>query len=79
MPHFKTYNQFYYRYCKWQQKNDFNHRLHDTRHTIISLLTEAEVDERIIRSIVGHKGNGVTEEVYTHISIESKREALNKI
>ena len=79
IPQFKTYNQFYYRYCKWQKKYNFNHRLHDTRHTLVSLLAEAHVDERIIRSIVGHKGTGVTEEVYTHISIEAKREALNMI
>lgn len=79
IPHFKTYNQFYYRYCKWQKKYDFNHRLHDTRYTLVTLLAEADVDERIIRSIVGHKGNGVTEEVYTHISIEVKRDALNKL
>lgn len=79
IPRFETYNKFYYRYCAWQKKNNFNHRLHDTRHTLISLLTESGVDERIIRSIVGHKGNGVTEDVYTHISIEAKREALNLI
>ena len=79
IPHFKSYDRLYYQYRVWQKKHDFDHHLHDTRHTLISLLTEAEVDERIIRSIVGHKGSGVTEEVYTHISIEAKREALNKI
>ena len=79
VPRFKTYNQLSYRYNKWQKKYKFNHRLHDTRHTIVSLLAEAGVDERVIRSIVGHKGTGVTEEVYTHISIEAKREALNLI
>lgn len=56
-----------------------NHYPHDTRHTCISLLTEAGVDERIIKSIVGHKGQGVTQTVYTHIGIETKLEAINKI
>lgn len=55
------------------------HRPHDTRHTCVSLLTEAGVDERIIRKIVGHKGQGVTEVVYTHIDLPSKLEAINKI
>lgn len=55
------------------------HRPHDTRHTCISLLTEAGVDERIIRKIVGHKGQGVTETVYTHLELPIKLEAINKI
>ena len=79
LPRYKNYGQLYNRYVEWQKKYNFNYYLHDTRHTLVSILTEAEVDERIIRSIVGHKGSGVTELVYTHISIETKREALNKV
>lgn len=56
-----------------------NHRPHDTRHTCVSLLTEAGVDERIIKKIVGHKGQGVTETVYTHLELPIKLEAINKI
>ena len=52
---------------------------HCTRHTCISFLTEAGVDERIIRKIVGHKGQGVTETVYTHLELPIKLEAINKI
>lgn len=55
------------------------HRPHDTRHTCISLLTEKKVDERFIKKIVGHKGQGVTETVYTHIELPTKLEAINKI
>lgn len=58
---------------------DMDHRPHDTRHTCISLLTEAGVDQRIIRKIVGHKGLGVTETVYTHLELPIKLEAINKI
>lgn len=56
-----------------------DHKPHDTRHTCISLLTEAGVDQRIIRKIVGHKGQGVTESVYTHLELPIKLEAINKI
>lgn len=56
-----------------------NHRPHDARHTCVSLLTEAGVDERIIKKIVGHKGQGVTEAVYTHLDLPVKLEAINKI
>lgn len=55
------------------------HRPHDTRHTCVSLLTEQQVDERFIKKIVGHKGQGVTEAVYTHIELPIKLEAINKI
>lgn len=52
---------------------------HCTRHTCVSLLTEAGVDERIIQKIVGHKGQNVTQVVYTHLELPIKLEAINKI
>lgn len=58
---------------------DKKHKPHDTRHTCVSLLTEAGVDQRWIRKIVGHAGQGVTETVYTHIDLDKKLEAINKI
>lgn len=58
---------------------NMNHRPHDTRHTCISLLAAAGVDERVIKKIVGHKGQGVTETVYTHFEIAELLDAINKI
>ena len=55
------------------------HTPHDARHTCISLLAKVGIDERIIKKIVGHAGQGVTESVYTHYELESLREAINKI
>ena len=52
------------------------HHIHDTRHTFITMLTEAGADIRIIKSIVGHKGSDITEH-YTHITLEAKLEAVN--
>lgn len=56
-----------------------NHRPHDTRHTCISLLAEAGVDDRLVKKIVGHKGQGVTQQVYTHFEIDALLNAINKI
>lgn len=56
-----------------------DHRPHDTRHTCVSMLTETGADPRIIRQIVGHKGQGVTEAIYTHVDLPAKLEAINKI
>lgn len=55
------------------------HKPHDTRRTCISLLTEAEVDPRILRQIVGHKGETIAEKYYTDIAMSVKLEAINKI
>lgn len=55
------------------------HKPHDTRHTCISLLTVAGVDDKIIKKIVGHKGQGVTEIIYTHFEIQQLIEAIDKI
>lgn len=74
------YHRYYDTYWKpLMQEVNIDHRPHDTRHTCISLLTEAGVDERIIKKIVGHKGQGVTETVYTHVDLPVKLEAINKI
>ena len=58
----------------------FDHKPHDTRHTCISMLTEAHVDQTMIKKIVGHSGAmTLTERVYTHLDIETLVEAINKI
>ena len=53
---------------------------HCTRHTCISLLTEAHVDQTMIKKIVGHSGAmTLTEKVYTHLDIKTLVDAINKI
>lgn len=79
LPLYDNYDIMKYYFTMFREKYGFDHTLHDTRHTCISLLTNVGVDERIIQAIVGHKGKNVTEKVYTHIDMEVMREALNKI
>lgn len=75
-----SYSNYYDSYWKpLMQQVGQDHRPHDTRHTCISLLTMAGVDERMIKKIVGHKGQGVTQQVYTHFEIKALLEAINKI
>ena len=73
--HFK-YTNYYDSYWKPFVEN---HTPHEARHTCVSLLTAVGVDQRIIKKIVGHKGQGVTEAVYTHLELPVKLEAINKI
>ena len=60
-------------------KLDFTHRPHDTRHTCVSLLTSAGVNDKVIKKIVGHAGKDVTEAVYTHFELSEILDAINKI
>ena len=71
----------YYTYDQLKKflKKDMGHSLHDTRHTFISMMTEIGTDARIIKQIVGHAGRDITEDVYTHVSLERKLEAVNKL
>ena len=75
-----TYRNYYDSYwMPLMEQMGMKHTPHETRHTCISLLTAQGVDERIIKKIVGHKGQGVTETVYTHFEIEELLDAINKI
>ncbi len=56
-----------------------DHVPHDTRHTFVSRMTEIGTDERVLQAIVGHKGNNVTRDVYTHIDIKTMLEAVNRL
>lgn len=77
--HFK-YRNYYDSYWKpLIEQISMTHRPHDTRHTCVSLLTAAGVDERLIKKIVGHKGMGVTQQVYTHLEIQTLIDAIDKI
>ena len=58
---------------------NMTHLPHDARHTCVSMLTNAGVDERMIKKIVGHAGQSVTENVYTHLEMPEKLKALNLI
>lgn len=61
------------------KENQYNHNLHDTRHTFITNLTQLNIDERIIKQIVGHATKSVTQSVYTHIDLQTKLDVVNKL
>ena len=77
--HFKYRNYYDSYWIPLIEAVGMSHRPHDTRHTCISMLTVAGVSDKIIKKIVGHKGQGVTETVYTHFEIEELLDAINKI
>lgn len=76
-----SYDNFKKRY--WfplMEQLNMNHLPHETRHTCISRLVIAGVNQTIIKKIVGHKSiMNLTEKVYTHIEIKELLEAINRI
>ena len=62
------------RWRKWFGKT---HKMHDTRKTFISWMHEKDVPIETIRVIVGHAGQGVTEQRYLATSIDKLVKTVN--
>ena len=59
---------------------ELDHHAHETRHTFITLLAEANINVTLIKKIVGHKSSqSLTEAVYTHPQLELMKNAVNKL
>ncbi|WP_350279300.1 tyrosine-type recombinase/integrase [Kribbella sp. HUAS MG21] len=54
-------------------------RLHDLRHSCVTLLLGLKVPPHIVQAIVGHANLDVTMTIYAHTSLDDKREALRKL
>jgi integrase len=54
-------------------------RLHDLRHTCVTLLLNLGVPPQVVRDIVGHSDIDVTMTIYAHVSLDDKRSALSKL
>ena len=55
------------------------HRPHDARHTFASLMNTARANALCIKRIMGHSSQDLTEDVYTHKTIEQLIEAVDLI
>jgi integrase len=54
-------------------------RLHDLRHTVVSLLLELGTPPHVVQAIARHADLDVTMEIYAHTNLDTMREALDKI
>lgn len=84
MPNGKRANYDYYLYhykFNFINKHTFlnNHTAHECRHTLRTELEKQNVKQVIINSIIGHSNENVGQDIYTHITIEEKIEAINLI
>lgn len=74
-----TYDKYRGRFTKICKRLNLDHRPHDTRHTFITLAKQANMNEYILKQIVGHAVMDVTERVYTHRTVEDLRTEIEKI
>ena len=54
-------------------------RLHDLRHTCVSLLLDEGTPPHVVREIVGHSAIDVTMTIYAHASLDEKRTAMRRL
>ncbi len=74
-----TYERYYGRFQKVMTRFNMKHMPHDTRHTFITEAKEKQMNEYILKLIVGHAIKDITEKVYTHRDIESLKVEIEKI
>lgn len=76
-----------YDYYLYHYKHNFKdlhpevseHTAHDARHMLRDMLRKLGVKDIIINSILGHSNDDVGEDVYSHVSIEEKQEAIKLV
>ena len=61
------------------EKFRMDHRPHDTRHTFASLMDSAGANKLCIKRIMGHSSPDITDNVYTHKTIQELIEAIDLI
>jgi integrase len=74
-----TYDKYRSRWNKAMKRLNMEHHPHEARHTFITLGKAAGMDEYILKLIVGHAIQDITEAVYTHRTLEQLQTEIEKI
>ncbi len=76
-----TYDKYAGRFSKVINVLKFreDHRPHDPRKTFITMAKKAQVDEYVIKRLIGHRITDITENIYTERDIEWLRTELEKM
>lgn len=74
-----TYEKYRGRFEKVMKALNIRHTPHETRHTFITQANYCQVNEYILKKIIGHEVRDITERVYTHRSIDNLKQEIAKI
>lgn len=76
---YMTYDKYRGRFAKVMKKMGMSHKPHDTRHTFITMMKEADANDHVLKLLVGHAIDDITEKAYTHRTLENMRKEILKI
>ena len=73
-------NNFSRTLARWCREAEVSKvRLHDLRHTCVSMLLTLGVNPRVVMEIVGHAALEMTMNVYAHVAVDEQRAALAQL
>lgn len=75
----KSYVHIAELFAEYMNKYGMSHTMHDTRNTFATLGKENGMKPTAIKKIMGHKIKDLTDDVYTHESIEYLKNEVDKI
>ena len=75
----QTYKKLSGMFKKMMNKYGMDHTIHDTRYTFATLGKEYNMKPSAVKKIMGHKLQDLTDDVYTHESIEYLKNEIEKI
>lgn len=75
----QTYHSYYYAFRRLVKKLNIKCTPYDTRHTFTTRLKEANVNYDIVDRLIGHQGRTITDSHYTHYSLKTFKEAIEKV
>ena len=56
-----------------------NLTIHELRHSFLSEMARRKVDPKVLQKLAGHAKYSTTMDIYTHVDMEDKREAMKKM
>lgn len=74
-----TYDKYRNRFEKVMRALRLKHNPHETRHSFITQAKQCNVDDYMLKRIIGHEISDITEKVYTHRNIDELRKEIAKI
>lgn len=74
-----TYRQYSFKFKNIMKKLKMDYTPHDCRHTLATLLDNANANDTCTKIILGHKINDITKGTYTHKTLQQLLDTINLI
>ena len=71
-----TYDKYRRRFTKAMMYLQMTHRPHESRHIFVTIAKSNNMNEYILKLIVGHSITDITEKVYTHRTMEQLKSEM---